>query len=143
MAVAYTILRPAAHASISQIGFGTPRNIYNEIVTSAAFVLNESVQMVVIPPQFRLTGAGISFTDMDGGTAAVFDVGDATTSGLIFSGLTTAQAGGHTAAIVATAFGLRFTVATPIFLKCTTAPGTPVAIGTVKLNITGEFDTWA
>jgi hypothetical protein len=142
MAIAYTFPLgvTGAYASVSQIA-PTEQIIYNEILLSAAPVLNDVVTMMTAPRGSRCVGITLSSTDLDDGTALVLAVGDAVDDDRFVTGSTIGQAGGVTTAIALAGFGYKFAADTAIILKCTTAPGTPVAVGTIRLAMRLVFDT--
>lgn len=107
---------------------------------------NDDCGLFYMPKGAVVTGATMSLTDCDSGTALVVDIGIAGTEALFISGATTGQAGGVTAALALAGHLYKFTADTQVRFYCNTAAGTPVA-GTLKFELEffmdEEFDTTA
>ncbi len=100
---------------------------------------NDDVGLFWVPKGFVVTGVAYSVTDVDSGTAFVFDVGDASVEDRLVAAATTGQAAGTGVALAAAGFLYKYTADTKISLFIKTAAGTPVA-GTFKLWLKGFVD---
>lgn len=125
------------------------------IVTATAIVAmttamidnaNDDVGLFYVPAGAVITGILVRATDMDSGTAMVFDIGDAADEDRLFSASTLGQAGGASTALAATGVLYKYTAQTQIRAYIATASGTPVA-GTlyvaVSYFVSPEFNTTA
>lgn len=107
---------------------------------------NDEVGLFWVPKGFVVTGIRFDATDMDSGTALVWDVGDDGSEARLLSAITTGQAAGNSVALATGGFLYKYTADTLIKAFINTAAGTPVA-GTLKVALHGiidpEFDTTA
>lgn len=128
----------------TRYGLGLARS---EIVLPAIVALattnidnaNDDVGLLWAPKGFVVTGLAYSVTDVDSGTAFVFDVGDAADEDRLVAAATTGQAAGTGVALAATGFLYKYTADTQVRLYIATAAGTPVA-GTFKFWLKGFVD---
>ncbi len=100
---------------------------------------NDDVGLFWAPANFVVTGLAYSVTDVDSGTAFVFDVGDSAVEDRLVAAATTGQSAGTGVALAATGFLYKYTADTQIRLYIKTAAGTPVA-GTFKIWVRGFVD---
>lgn len=107
---------------------------------------NDEVGLFWAPKGFVPTGITFNSTDIDSGTAMVWDVGDDADEDRLLAAITTGQAAGTSTAIAVTGFLYKYTAKTLIKAYVNTAAGTPVA-GTIKVMLDGfvdeEFSTTA
>ena len=107
---------------------------------------NDEVGLFWAPKGFVPTAITFNATDMDSGTALVWDVGDDGDEDRLLAAITTGQAAGTSTAIAVAGFLHKYTARTLIKAYVNTAAGTPVA-GTIKVLLTGfvdeEFSTTA
>jgi hypothetical protein len=100
---------------------------------------NDDFGLFWAPKGFVVTGIAFNATDMDDGTALVWDVGDAAVEDRLLAGITTGQAAGTSVALAATGFLYKYTARTLVKAFIKTASGTPVA-GTIKVILFGFVD---
>ena len=107
---------------------------------------NDEVGLFWVPKGFIPTSITFNATDLDDGTALVWDVGDDGDENRLMDGITTGQAAGTSVALAETGFLYKYTTRTLIKAYVKTAAGTPVA-GTIKVLLSGfvdeEFSTTA
>jgi hypothetical protein len=120
-------------------GAGAARQLISDTVSVAMTTAmldnaNDEVELLWVPAGAVFDSAVLSATDMDSGTALLFDVGDDAAEPRIFSSSNIGQAGGITAAFDIAAHGYKWTAATKIKAYIKTAAGTPVA-GTLKFTM--------
>jgi hypothetical protein len=125
-------------------GFGPSRQIITlpaivAVATTNIDNANDDFGLVWAPKGFVVTGAAFNATDMDSGTALVWDVGDTADEDRLFAAITTGQSAGTSVALAATGFLYKYTARTLITAYCNTAAGTPVA-GTLKFWVQGFVD---
>lgn len=113
---------------------------------TAAFVINDVIEMVNVPNGYQVTDVILDSDDLDTNVspAIVMDVGDATTSGAYISGSTIGQGGGIArAAVTAYTDNTPYAIATSggnagtttIQVKVTTAPATGTTTKTIRLIV--------
>lgn len=104
---------------------------------SAAFVVNDVVQMVKIPKNAVIDEVILGSDDLDtgGAPAIVLAVGDGTTADRFITGSTVAQGGGFARLGVVAGMGYTYTADDTIDIKVTTAPHTGTTSGTVSLTV--------
>jgi hypothetical protein len=95
---------------------------------------NDEIELCWVPKGAVITGAEVRFTDVDGGTAFVWDLGDDGVEDRLIAASTVGQAAGLAAGLAATGWGYKYSTATKIKLYVKTAAGTP-ATGTVYYKI--------
>lgn len=100
---------------------------------------NDEVGLVWVPKGFIPLGIVFNATDVDSGTAMVWDVGDDASEARLLSAITTGQAAGTSVALAATGLLYKYTTKTLIKAYVNTAAGTPVA-GTIKGWLSGLVD---
>lgn len=107
---------------------------------------NDEVGLFWVPKGFVPTGIKFFATDLDGGTALVWDVGDDGDEDRLLAAITTGQAAGSSVALATAGFLYKYTARTLIKAYVNTAAGTPAA-GTIKVELEGfvdeEFSTTA
>ncbi len=128
----------------TRIGQGPARNevVLTAIVAMATTNLdnaNDEVGLFWAPKGFVVTSLAAYMTDMDSGTALVWDMGDAADEDRLLAAATTGQAAGSTVALAATGFLYKYTADTKVVAYINTAAGTPVA-GTLKVMLRGFID---
>ena len=153
MAVLYTSLAPSQGFGKASkvVGPGWSREV---VCATAIFSLattsidnaNDDVGILWVPPGAVICGVAVGVTDVDSGTAFVFDIGDADDEDRIVAGATTGQAEGVTTALAYAGMLYKYAAATEIRYYCKTASNTPVA-GTMKVAlfyfVDPEFSTTA
>jgi hypothetical protein len=111
------------------------------ITTAMIDNANDDVGLLWVPAGAVITGATLSGTDMDTGSAALlWDIGDADDENRIFAASTVGQTGSTaTSAITYAAHLHKYTTRTQIRAYCNTAAATAAA-GTLKFSITYFVD---
>lgn len=117
---------------------------FNELIIDSGDVavattdldLNDLVKVFRAAKGFCVTGAIMQSSDIDSATSAAFQLGDLSVADRFISASTIGQAGGFTATTAAAGMFYEFTADTDIYIKVSTAPGTPVA-GTVRAALKG------
>lgn len=146
MAVLYTSLAPLAGLSKASkvVSTGWAR----QVVTATAIIslatttidnANDDVGLFWVPAGAVPVGIAVGVTDVDSGTAFVFDIGDVDDEDRLVAGATTGQAEGVTTALAYAGMLYKYAAATEIRFYCKTASGTPVA-GTMKVALSYFVD---
>lgn len=100
---------------------------------------NDEVGLFWVPKGFVVTNIVFAATDMDSGTALVWDVGDDASENRLLDGITTGQAAGTSVALALGGTLYKYTARTLIKAYVKTAAGTPVA-GTLRVILEGFVD---
>lgn len=107
---------------------------------------NDEVGLFWAPKGFVPTALTFNATDLDGGTALVWDVGDDGDEDRLLAAATTGQSAGTSTGLAATGLLHKYSARTLIKAYVNTAAGTPAA-GTIKVVLSGfvdeEFSTTA
>lgn len=134
MATLYSNLSKAG--TRAGVGGGSQEvTVFSSYTVTANLALNDVIKMVTVPAGATITGITLSSTDLDSATALVYDVGDTADTDRHIAASTIGQAGGVTSTQALTGFGYTYTAATSIDVLVKTAPGTPVASGTINLAV--------
>ena len=88
---------------------------------------DDDVGLLWVPKNAVIVSAQFHCTDMDSGTALVWDVGDVDDEDRLFSDVTTGQTATSTMAMATTAFLYKYTARTQLRAYISTAAGTAVA----------------
>lgn len=104
------------------------------IATAMIDNANDDIGLLWVPKGAVITAARFDATDIDGATAMVWDIGDASTEDRLFAAITTGQAAGSSVALAATGWLYKYTARTQLRAFVKTASGTP-ATGTIKFGI--------
>lgn len=99
---------------------------------------NDLVGLFWVPKNAVIVGLKIRVTDMDSGSALLFDVGDSGSQSRLMSAIS-GQAAAEFSTLTVNGYLYKYTADTLINLYCNTAAGTPVA-GTVYATISYFVD---
>lgn len=111
------------------------------VLSTASLAIGQVNRVLWVPAGFRLWGIHGAISDVDnGGTAFVWDLGDATTQARLIASSTKGQAAANLTVgdMVTGVMGYQFTANTDILMTVTTAPTTPAA-GTLTLAFFGQY----
>lgn len=110
---------------------------YGSYTITAAFVLNDVIEMVRVPAGARITGVTLKTSDLDTSTGIVLDVGDAAVRDRLIDGATIGQTGGTSTALVSSTGNFyKYTTETVItVLVQVAATGTAATSGTIELAV--------
>jgi hypothetical protein len=116
---------------------GQQYTAYSSYTITAAFVLNDVIEMLRVPAGARITGVTLKTSDLDTSTGIVLDVGDAADTDRLIDGATVGQAGGTTSSVVSsTGQFYKYTADTTIsVLVQVAASGTAATSGTIELAV--------
>lgn len=116
--------------------------IESGVITVATAMIdnaNDEIGLFWVPAGFTVTGITFYATDLDGGTALVWDVGDSADEDRLLAAITTGQSAGSSTALAATGYQYQYASRTLIKAYVNTAAGTPAA-GTISCHVEGFVD---
>ena len=110
---------------------------YGTYSLTAAFVLNDVIEMLRVPAGARIVGVTLKTSDLDTSTGIVLDVGDAAQRDRLIDGATVGQTGGTTSSLVSSSGQFyKYTTETIItVLVQVAASGTAATTGTIELSV--------
>ena len=116
---------------------GQKYTAYSSYTITAAFALNDVIEMLRVPAGARIVGVTFKSSDLDTSTGIVLDVGDASDTDRLIDGATIGQAGGTSTALVSsTGQFYKYTTETVIsVLVQVAATGTAATSGTLELAV--------
>lgn len=125
-------------------GPGQARDVVCDSVVLALATTNidnadDDIGLLYVPKGAVIIGVALHCTDMDSGTALVWDIGDSADEDRLIAAATTGQTATSTTTLATTGFLYKYTARTQLRAYVNTAAGTPVA-GTLYFAITYFVD---
>lgn len=117
---------------------GAAFSVTRVFTVTAAFVVNDIIQMVKVAPGMEIHDGVLEVTDLESsGTAMVIDVGDGVSADHYIDGSTVGQAGGIERFGLGGTIYKKYTAEDTIDVKVAVAPTTGATTGTVRLTVWG------